>query len=87
MITVLYVTYFAFAGIVGITTAFLLFKLSFTHAVLIVGFSILAWLVRVWGNVILLQKQQEILAKYQDEVNKELAKQDATTVANSTGMN
>lgn len=92
MITALYFTYFLFAGIAGISMAILLFKLNFALATLIVGFTALAYAVRVWGNIVILKTREQIYAAYQKELEAEaLRKQQeenlSQTPLNTTGMN
>lgn len=92
MITALYITYMVFAGIAGVSMAVLLFKLNFALATLIVGFSVLAYVVRVWGNVVILKTREQVYAQYQKELEAEaLKKQQEENLSqaplNTTGMN
>jgi hypothetical protein len=92
MITLLYVTYFIFAGIAAISTAILLFKLNVALATLIVGFSVLSYVVRVWGNMEIIKKREQIYASYQKELEAELVKkqQEENSInipLNTAGMN
>lgn len=88
MITALYLTYILFAGVALISTSVLLFKLNFALATLIVGFSILAYVVRVWGNIVILRKRDEVLAAYQaEQAQKQQEEMFSNSPVNTKGMN
>lgn len=82
MVIALGAVYWLFLAISLGTLAKLLFVLSYSHAVIIVGFYVLAQVVKTWGEFVVFKKRGEILSELQRQATQQALKDATKGVAN-----